>query len=288
MSNFASGLRVANRLQVNMGSFKRNKRLGAAAYYGGKSELVSKYIPMFPDHPIYVEPFGGSASILLNKPLATIEIYNDLEEGVYSFFHCLRNPRSSKKLIEQLELTPYSRQEHDVCVGNYGGSVDAIEKARRWYVASQSSYSSILGSSFRTARTKPCANIWRRRIERLGPVIERLRRVTIENMDFEAVLKKYDTKNSFAFIDPPYVHSTRNGGTSSYEHEMTDSDHRRLLSVVGSLKGLVMVCGYSSPAYAEALKGWHVVDTFRRNAVGKSRIHKIERIWMNYRLSDEL
>ncbi|MEM5592883.1 DNA adenine methylase [Niallia circulans] len=36
-------------------------------WVGGKSKLVNKLIPIFPEHKGYVEVFGGSAILLLNK-----------------------------------------------------------------------------------------------------------------------------------------------------------------------------------------------------------------------------
>lgn len=276
-------LRVVRCLKVDPRTLRRNQMLCAASYYGGKSALARRYIPMFPEHSVYVEPFGGSGVVLLNKPRAKVEVYNDLEEGVYSLFHCLRNETLSGRLVEQLKLTPYSRQEHACCVSGYAAAVSVVEKARRWFVATQASYASIFGETFSIAASKSRATEWQRRIDRFELVIERMRGVTVENEDFETVLRRFDTAETFSFIDPPYVHGTRTGG-GAYQHEMSDAEHLRLLSVVSSLKGLVMLCGYAHPMYDEALKGWSVIDTPHRCAAGRTEAvsRRVERIWMNY------
>ena len=284
-----SSLIVVPCLKLNTGTLKRNRMLRVASYYGGKFSLAQRYIPMFPEHSIYVEPFGGSGVVLLNKPRAKVEVYNDLEEGVYSLFHCLRDEHLSEMLFKQVKLTPYSRQEHARSIAEYDSPCSVVEKARRWFVATQASYASIFGETFSISAIKSRPQEWRNRIERFEPVIERMRGVLIENRDFGTVLNRFDTDKTFNFIDPPYVHDARTGG-GGYHHEMSDAEHLRLLSVILSLKGLVMLCGYAHPMYDEALRGWHIVDTPHRCASGKTKKTslRVERVWMNYRLADEM
>lgn len=60
-------------------------------WHGGKSRMVKKLIKRFPDHSVYLEPFGGGASILLSKPPAKVETYNDLNGKLTRFFRALRD-----------------------------------------------------------------------------------------------------------------------------------------------------------------------------------------------------
>ena len=62
----------------------------ALRYYGGKWRLAKWIIAHFPHHVTYVEPFGGAASVLLRKPPAFIDVYNDRNQRVVSFFRVLR------------------------------------------------------------------------------------------------------------------------------------------------------------------------------------------------------
>jgi DNA adenine methylase len=58
-------------------------------YFGGKGGMYNDILPYFPNHEdyqTYIEPFGGGASLLFRKEPSSVEIYNDLEQNVYSFF----------------------------------------------------------------------------------------------------------------------------------------------------------------------------------------------------------
>ena len=82
------------------------KRL-AFSYYGGKFSHLNWLLPLLPPSGSYVEPFAGSAAVLLNRPPSPIETYNDIDGEVVNFFWVLRE--KPKVLCEKLELTPYSR-----------------------------------------------------------------------------------------------------------------------------------------------------------------------------------
>ena len=108
----------------------------ALRYYGGKHSIAPWIVSHFPPHICYVEPFGGALSVLLHKPPARIEVANDADRLVVTFFRVLRERPDA--LRRAIALTPYAREEcrlactpeaHDPDSG-----LDELERARRFYV----------------------------------------------------------------------------------------------------------------------------------------------------------
>lgn len=84
-------------------------------WYGGKYYMKDTIISLFPEHTTYIEGFGGAAHILLQKDRSKIDVYNDINDGLYTFFKLLRNDNTRDKLVSLIQLTPYSRKEFYEC-----------------------------------------------------------------------------------------------------------------------------------------------------------------------------
>lgn len=100
-------------------------------WFGGKYYLANDIIAKFPKHKVYCEVFGGAAHILLKKQPSKVDIYNDINEGLYTFFKVLRE--HPEILYKELWLTPCSRQEFNAA-RNWIDEKDNIERARKFYV----------------------------------------------------------------------------------------------------------------------------------------------------------
>jgi DNA adenine methylase len=89
--------------------------------------------------------------------------------------------------------------------------------------------------------------------------------------------------DELVYVDPPYLPSTRSQ-QNLYRHEYTTADHERLLSLLVTLPCMVIVSGYASSMYNQALPGWGT-RTFR------SKTHtdvKVETLWFNFEPPDVL
>ena len=98
-------------------------------WHGGKHYLCHRIIEQFPLHHTYVEPFGGAASVLLNKPPSPVEVYNDLDQRITRLLRVLRD--DGAELRRRLSLTPYSECEFEDAKTE---TTDEIEHARRDFV----------------------------------------------------------------------------------------------------------------------------------------------------------
>ncbi|MEO1222209.1 MAG: DNA adenine methylase, partial [Pseudomonadota bacterium] len=74
------------------------------------------------------------------------------------------------------------------------------------------------------------------------------------------------------------VFSTRSDTSKDYAHELTDADHVELLEFLGTLKGMVVLCGYPSALYDEALPNWRRIE---RSALADGASKRTEVLWLN-------
>lgn len=258
-------------------------------YFGGKWRLAPWIISHFPPHRVYVEPFGGAASVMMRKPRAYSEIYNDLNAELVTLFRVLRSDRA-QDLVQALRLTPFARAEFELA---YEIATDPVEIARRLVVRSFFGYGGGLSierrpTSFRAVNHKSGSvpgRQWANHADALTEIIERLRGVVIENRPALDVIRANDGPETLHYVDPPYPHDTRSlkqqGGKPHhrYAHEMSDTDHQELLATLGELQGAVIISGYQTPIYDAALAGWHRRET---EAVDDSAGRRREVIWMNF------
>lgn len=257
-------------------------------YHGGKFRLAHWIISHMPNHVCYTEVFGGAAGVLLQKPRAYAEVYNDLDGDIVNLFEVLRDSGSREQLIELLVLTPYSRSDFE---NAWEPTENKIERARRVCVRAQMGFGSagatkgITGFRIDTKRQYGTAqSLWATYPEHLGIIGQRLSGVLIENRPAVQVLKEHDAETTLHYVDPPYVMDTRYDGAKSgriYRHEMNDQDHQELLETLTNLKGMVMLSGYPSELYDDFLVGWKRIDTSSRISAGRGTALRTECLWLN-------
>ena len=227
-------------------------------YHGGKWILAPWIVSHFPKHRIYVEPFGGAASVLLRKPRSYAEIYNDLDGELVNLFQVCRE--NGEALIQVLRLTPFSRADFEK---SYQPAEDTIEQARRTVIRSFMGFGSNAHNkktgfrvdSFRSGTTP--ARDWKNYPDCLRIIIQRLRGVAIENRDAIDVILQHDSSQTLFYVDPPYVSDTRDRG-EDYRFEMTDDQHEQLAEVLHGVQGMVVLSGYNSNLYGRLYSSWRI------------------------------
>lgn len=256
-------------------------------YHGGKFRLSKWLYGFFPAHEIYVEPFGGAASVLLRKPRSHGEVYNDLDQDIFNLFQVLRDEKAAARLRELCELTPYSRDEFQLA---YQHTADPIERARRTIVRSAMGFGSGAATGHKTgfrceARRKHAtsADVWVKYPAVLTWVAQRLRGVNIENRPAAQCIASHDTDRTLFYVDPPYLMETRSIGSSEhvYRHELTEQQHQELLQQLLDAKGMVALSGYASELYSDMLTGWRCETKLARISAGAGTGIKTECLWLN-------
>ena len=256
----------------------------ALRYHGAKFRLAPWVLRHFPAHGTYVEPFGGAAGVLLQKPRSYAEVYNDLDGEMANFFRVLRNAGQRAALVEALALTPYARDEFDLA---WEPTDDAIEQARRLCVRAQMGFGRAGATKgvtgFRIDTKRACStaqHLWMEYPDSLAAVGARFAGVLIENRPALEVMPQHDGPDTLHYVDPPYVHSTRQlrSRAPSYKHELTDDMHRELAAGLAGLRGLVVVSGYRCELYDELFDGWQRIDAAAHADGARDRV---ESLWLS-------
>jgi len=256
-------------------------------WHGGKWILAPWIIEHFPPHKCYVEPYGGGASVLLRKSRAKLDVYNDLDGAVVTLFKVLRD--RPDELINQVELTPFSRFEFDRAQDFNLPAGDEIDMCMRLLVRSHMGFSTAgtcgRGNREKTgfrargirAGTTPPEN-WRRFPPVLAQVAERMRGVNIECKPALDLIEAHDDPQTLFYLDPPYLPETRDE-RADYNHEMTADDHQALLDRIVQLKGKVVLSGYASKMYDTNLREWY---RFERDTHAEGARKRIEVLLTNF------
>lgn len=248
-------------------------------YHGGKWRIAPWVIAHFAVHRVYVEPFGGAASVMMRKPRSDFEVYNDLDGDVVNVFQVLRDRGAAAELQRLLRLTPWAREEFEA---SYDPTDDPIERARRTIVRCFMAHGSTSRRRGRTgfrAASHPGRRgggfgDWRGYHEALPAFTDRLHGVVIECKPALELIERHDALDALFYVDPPYPLSTRSsvrcdGDTDrAYAHEMTDEDHRHLARILCDCKAAVLVSGYACELYDHELYGTWERDSRKARADG--------------------
>lgn len=245
--------------------------------------LAKDIISCFPKHTAYVEVFGGSGAVLLQKLPSKVEVYNDLDSQLVNFFRVLRD--SPDELIRRVKAMPWSREEYERCI-KFDPVDDPVEAALRWFFVACSSFGGhfVRGKyAFAYARNDNIVEKrWGSKEPSLRIVSARLRNTIVENLSWDILVKKYDARETLFYMDPPYVRNKEI--CSRYGFYLKLADHVRLVNALLDLKGYAILSGYKNREYKRLEQnGWYRKDfEFFADATGsRSRRKVVESLWIS-------
>lgn len=257
--------------------------------HGGKYYIKDWVINNFPknyESMIYVEPFIGGGSILLNKKPSIKEVVNDIDKELINIYQTLIT--DPKELVNQLKTYNYNEETfEEALIDKNHPFDDNIDAACNEYIIKRMSRGG-LGETFawsdRLRGNKPGdENAWDNSIENLKHISNRLSNVIILNQDFKNILSLYNSKDVFIYLDPPYLQKVRST-FNNYKHEMSENEHIKMLEMINKSKALILLSGYNSLLYNDYMRGWNKYEKIVKNNSDQSKIKSIrtEVLWCNY------
>lgn len=238
------------------------------AFFGGKQLLAGEICaalyqsPNWGERSIYVEPYFGGGAVFFAKEPQRVEVINDLNGRLVTFYRVAKDPKSYPRLKEMICGTPYARSELERARRVLRGEEAAGEVETAWAVwAAQGMAINAkwLGSfGYRRAPGASRGKGFHNRKARLEGLCGRLQNATIESGDALRVISRYDSEAALFYLDPPYAGARQEYGAPRFG----DDELKGLLVALRGIKGRFVLSSFPHPLLAEAARaaGWRVAE----------------------------
>ena len=207
-------------------------------YLGEKSKFASFITPNIPeDISTYVEPFAGMFGVFFSLNFSKFRdvkfIYNDVNNLNFNLFWLLKNDMRFIEIVKSIKVDKslYLKSLDDIFQ-----ETDKMTKAINWLIVLCCSAPNEIGKDswrgdmeFEVFKLK-----WRAYEPHLNKVSE------ILNVDYKEVIEKYDSPETFFYLDPPYM------GREKYyiNHDFNENSHYELASILYKIKGRFLLSYY--------------------------------------------
>lgn len=238
-------------------------------YPGGKGKLTNFIRLVFEQNNLadghYVEPYAGGAgiafSLLLLEYAAHIHL-NDVNQSVYSFWHCvLEETDELCKLIHDCEVTMdewhkqknIQRNPHQHTQLELGFSTFFLNRTNRSGIIK----GGVIGGKNQDGKWKLDARFTKPDlIGRIKKIALYSDRVSLYNQDAEAFIQTVMPDlpdKALIYLDPPYYVK----GEGLYENHYKHQDHARVANLVKTIINKKWIVSYdNAPEICEFYKGY--------------------------------
>lgn len=232
---------------------------------GGKRRMLKLILPRIPKHVCYCEPFIGGGAVLFAKERSPVEVINDFNDTLIALY---RNLQFHLPALEsEIDWLFASRKNIRDFVAQPG--LTEIQRAARYLLVNRTSFGGNM-RDFGISKTVGGGIGFRKEViaTLLGGAQERLNGVIIESGSYERCLINYDSKDSFFFMDPPYVDCT-----SAAYPSWTHADMKKFRKHVEKLQGKWIATVNDSPLNRELFSDCNVEPVKTKNRLANNRTH---------------
>ena len=239
-------------------------------YPGAKTTLLPEIrnILRNSNRHFLLDVFGGSGLVALNLHAKRI-VYNDIEEELVNLFRVIQErPESLYQMLETLlksagenrsrlnkgfsgsftrnEVTntmqrgiPARKAEYKMPEARQFRSTDyresseglSMEKRAYYTIYRFSTSFGGMGNTYATTNEKSTFRYISKTLDEFPRIAETVKKWKIENLDFRELIPRYDSRDAFFYLDPPYP------GKGWYNHNFDAGDFEDIRTILESLKG---------------------------------------------------
>ena len=252
-------------------------------YIGGKKQHSKWIDPLFPDDfSTYVEVFGGAMWMYWQSDKTPVQtnVYNDFNRHLVNVFTCSHiDPdhyydvlKSYYKDVGDAKMFTQYRDEV-FSVYNTKFTIPDYHMAAKYMLLQTQIFSGGMGihersNIYNAPDYKPKYYTYVEKF-RQRKYLDKLRVLQTENMDCRDVIKKYDSSDTFFYVDPPYFNLEDYYTKNSFGRD----DHIELLTQMSSMKGKFALSYYYFKELEEIMPRdkfyWHEQVTYSNNGLTK-------------------
>lgn len=230
-------------------------------WMGGKRRLAKQILPLFKPHTTYVEPFCGGAALFFMKEPAKVEVINDVNGELVNLYRVVKHHLD--EFLRQFRWALVSRQEYLWQQKANPETLTDIQRAARFFYLQKLAFGGkVVGQSFGTAATSPPRLNLLRLEEDLSDAHLRLSRTTIEKLDWQECIRRYDRAATLFYLDPPYW------GTAGYGVDFGMDQYEQMAKLAEETKGQVVISVNDIPEMRSVFKRLNVQSTSINYTVG--------------------
>ena len=261
---------------------------------GGKNKIANEIVSTFDEHEIFVDTFGGSGAILFakDKDTSKIEVYNDIFDELFNLMKTIQN--RPYDLREKLLSMPNSKKLYEDIKKRKIVYENTVDRAAAYIFSCRYSFNNnTVNGGYRINKSSSIPQQIERIAEDLQFISQRLRNVVLENRNYKTLIKKYDSKQTLFYIDPPYVFPLEEKGKKDglYERKFNRKDMTELVQILKKIEGKFVLSHYQNDFVESMMKGWtnkKVIEAKKLSGkIQNGKKPKVEEvIYYNYELED--
>jgi len=194
----------------------------------GKKRLAKRLVALLPAHSTYVEPFAGSAAVLFAKEASGTEVLNDADPEIAEAYRILK--RLTNQDVQRLSKLDWRGDKATYDRLRKGNPSSDVAKLHKFLYLSHFSYGKMRGKSF----SPTAQGVEAKMPSRLEKHLPRIKKVHVFSGDYEPVVRKFDSKDTAFFLDPPYAGYDVHVGEKKF-------DEQRFFKMLKSIKGKFLI-----------------------------------------------